>query len=45
MGFAQYSASIVQDFVPYLTSAVVYLIPAVVLYSLVAQRAGKVTHA
>jgi hypothetical protein len=45
MGFAQYSASIVQDFVPYLTSAVVYLIPAVLLYSLVTQRAGKVTHA
>jgi hypothetical protein len=45
MGIAQYSASIVQDFVPYLTSAVVYLIPAVLLYSLVTQRAGKVTHA
>jgi hypothetical protein len=45
MGWAQYSASIVQDFVPYMTSAAVYLIPAVVLYALVAQRAGKVTHA
>jgi len=45
MGFAHYSVSIVQDFVPYLTSALVYLIPAVLLYALVAQRAGKITHA
>ena len=44
-GIVKYSASIVQDFVPYLTSAAVYLIPAVLLYALMAQRAGKVTHA
>lgn len=47
MSLTEYSARIAQYYVPYLTSAVVYLIPAVLLYALLAHRANteqSITH-
>ena len=41
MSMAEYMQRVAQYYVPYLTAAVVYLIPAVLLYALLAQRAGK----
>lgn len=40
MGLAEYAASVTQYYLPYLSGAVVYLIPAVLLYVLLARRDG-----
>jgi hypothetical protein len=46
MSIAQYAAYVAQYYVPYVTGAVVYLIPAVMLYALLARRSDTpVTHA
>ncbi len=39
MGVAEYAARITQYYLPYLTSAVVYLLPAVLAYAVFTQRA------
>lgn len=47
MSLAEYSARIAQYYVPYLTSAVVYLIPAALLYALFTHRGNteqSITH-
>lgn len=40
MGMGEYAASVAQYYLPYLNSAVVYLIPATLLQALFARRAG-----
>jgi len=40
MNLSEYAARIAQYYLPYLTGAVVYLIPAVLLYALFSRRAG-----
>lgn len=45
VSIAEYAARIAQYYVPYVSSAVVYLVPAVMLYALFTQRAARENHA
>lgn len=45
VSIAEYAARIAQYYVPYVSGAVVYLVPAVMLYALFTQRAARENHA
>lgn len=45
MSMSEYAARVAQYFVPYVAGAVIYLIPAVLLYVLFTRRAGHAHHA
>ncbi|MDD4928958.1 MAG: hypothetical protein PHP85_06745 [Gallionella sp.] len=45
VSIVQYAARIAQYYVPYVSGAVIYLIPAVMLYALFTQRAARENHA
>lgn len=45
MSMSEYASRVAQYYVPYLTSAVIYLVPAVMLYVLFALRTNQAKHA